>query len=50
MSQIFKVNHINGNEIKHIYIFKGSHNLNTDNYEKYLIPFIEEKTKQKIDS
>ena len=32
MSQIFKVNHINGNEIKHIYIFKGSHNLNTDNY------------------
>ena len=32
MSQIFKVNHVNGTEIKHIYIFTGSHHFKTDNY------------------
>ena len=32
MSQIFKVNHVKGNEIKHIYIFIGSHTFDTDNY------------------
>jgi len=32
MSQIFKVNHVNGTEIKHIYIFTGSHHFQTDNY------------------
>jgi len=32
MSQIFKINHIDGNEIKHIYIFTGSHSFKTGNY------------------
>ena len=32
MSQIFKINHIDDNEIKHIYIFTGSHSFKTKNY------------------
>ena len=32
MSQIFKVNHINKNNIIRIYVFTGSHKIQTTNY------------------